>query len=202
MAQPVPFTRGYNFTGFSTANPASQQPGVKLDIEFDALKATTDQVLANLALIQRDDGKLANGSVVAESLASSALSAIFSAAIAAGLPIYVGPPGPAGAAGDLTLRLESYGAVGDANPTTGAGTDDTAALNAALAALNAAGGGTIKLGRKCYKIIGDITLPNRGDPNVNGVPNQYPYRITGLGYQMQSEGNIVPTGGSIRARLD
>ena len=34
-----------------------------MDVEFNAIKATLDQVLANIALIQRDDGALANRSV-------------------------------------------------------------------------------------------------------------------------------------------
>jgi hypothetical protein len=36
--------------------------GQALDVEFNDVKATTDQILANLKLIQRDDGALANGS--------------------------------------------------------------------------------------------------------------------------------------------
>lgn len=63
MAQPSPYVRRYNFTNFSTLNPSSQQPGTYLDAEFNAIKLTSDQTLANLKLIQRDDGALANASV-------------------------------------------------------------------------------------------------------------------------------------------
>lgn len=43
--------------------PTSPLPGNKVDDEFNAIKTTTDQIRANLELIQRDDGRLANGSV-------------------------------------------------------------------------------------------------------------------------------------------
>ena len=63
MTQPTAYTPAFNFTSFSASYPSSQQPGVSLDGEFNALKATTDGVLASIKLIQRDDGRLANGSV-------------------------------------------------------------------------------------------------------------------------------------------
>lgn len=62
-AQPTPYTRQHNFTDFTTNNPDLQQPGPWLDDEYNALQGTTNQILNNLALIQRDDGQLANNSV-------------------------------------------------------------------------------------------------------------------------------------------
>lgn len=47
-----------------------------LNDEFDAAALTTDQIRANLALIQRDDGALKNGIVTADSLAPSAFDAV------------------------------------------------------------------------------------------------------------------------------
>lgn len=70
MAQPSPYVRRYNFTNFSTLTPSAQQPGSYLDAEFNAIKVTSDQTLANLKLIQRDDGQLANQSVGAAQLKS------------------------------------------------------------------------------------------------------------------------------------
>ena len=63
MSQPTAYTRQYDFTGFSANYPSDQQPGVQIDAEFNAVKTTLDATLTNLALIQRDDGELANGSV-------------------------------------------------------------------------------------------------------------------------------------------
>jgi hypothetical protein len=63
MAQPTPYTRQYNFTNFATLNPTQPPPGVSLDAEFSAVKTTIDQTLANLRLIQRDDGQISNISV-------------------------------------------------------------------------------------------------------------------------------------------
>lgn len=47
-----------------------------LNDEFDAAALTTDQIRANLALIQRDDGALKNGIVTADALAPSAFDAV------------------------------------------------------------------------------------------------------------------------------
>lgn len=63
MAQPTNYNRQFNFSNFSTSNPSTPQPGVQLDNEYNAIELTLDQVLVNLALIQRDDGALANLSV-------------------------------------------------------------------------------------------------------------------------------------------
>lgn len=71
MGQPTPYTPATDFSeqeadaasGRSTVNTAA------LDAELAALGLTLGQVLANLALIQRDDGLLRNLSVHLESLA-------------------------------------------------------------------------------------------------------------------------------------
>ena len=70
MPQPTKYVRQFNFTDFSTSNPLDQQAGVDLDAEYNHIKTTTDQVIDNLALIQRDDGKLANNIVTADALAA------------------------------------------------------------------------------------------------------------------------------------
>lgn len=74
MTQPPAYVRDYSFTDFSSRTPAGQQPGVKLDAEFDAIGLTTDRIRDNLALIQRDDGALANGLVGISQLSASALA--------------------------------------------------------------------------------------------------------------------------------
>lgn len=63
MSQPPEYERQYSFTGYSQANPAALIPGAKIDQELNAAKQTMDAIRANLALIQRDDGALANDSV-------------------------------------------------------------------------------------------------------------------------------------------
>ena len=52
MSQPQPFSRSYSFTNFQAANPTTPLPGSAVDVEFNNVKATLDQVLTNLALIQ------------------------------------------------------------------------------------------------------------------------------------------------------
>jgi len=63
MAQPTPYVRQYNFTDYQTEHPSDPLPGSQVDIEYNTVKQTLDQILANLELIQRDDGALANQSV-------------------------------------------------------------------------------------------------------------------------------------------
>jgi hypothetical protein len=63
MAQPDTYTRRADFSAFAASQPTAPHSGVNLDAEFNAAKATLDQILANLVLIQRDDGRLGNNSV-------------------------------------------------------------------------------------------------------------------------------------------
>ncbi len=76
MAQPPEYTRSTNFNDFSTSNPSSPHQGSSLDAEFNDIKTTTDTIRTNLALLQRDDGKLANLAVHAESLSNAVLTLI------------------------------------------------------------------------------------------------------------------------------
>ena len=67
MSQPQAYQRVTDFSerdGDDTDHPALNQ-------EFDGAAQSINQVRANLALIQRDDGALKNGSVTADSLAPS-----------------------------------------------------------------------------------------------------------------------------------
>jgi len=65
---PTPYSRQYNFLTFSQNNPNTQQPGLQLDAEYNALKVTTDSIISRLAEVQRDDGALRNGVVTRDSL--------------------------------------------------------------------------------------------------------------------------------------
>lgn len=76
MPQPQPYDRQFSFTGFSSNYPSDPQPGVQIDGEFNAVKATLDAILSNLLKIQRDDGALRNSSVTLSSLATDVLTAI------------------------------------------------------------------------------------------------------------------------------
>jgi len=70
MAQPDAYSRLYSFTSFQAANPTTVLPADKVDGEYNLIKVTLDQILANLVLIQRDDGRLANLSVGRDQLAA------------------------------------------------------------------------------------------------------------------------------------
>lgn len=74
MAQPVAYTRQYDFSDFSTNFPSGQQPGTQLDAELDAVKATLDAIRTNLVLIQRDDGKPANATVHPDAFTAASLA--------------------------------------------------------------------------------------------------------------------------------
>jgi len=63
MPQPTPYNRITNFQNDQALHPTDPYPAPKVDQEYNAIKITTDEILQNLALIQRDDGELANDSV-------------------------------------------------------------------------------------------------------------------------------------------
>lgn len=71
MAQPVEYNRQYNFTNYQALNPTAPLPGDEVDNEFNSAKVTLDEIRARLALIQRDDGRLANGSVGFDQIAAA-----------------------------------------------------------------------------------------------------------------------------------
>lgn len=69
MSKPTPFRRSFNYQPLQPTNVP--EVGARLNAEFDALVVTLAEMRANLALIQRDDGKLANGSVELDALSST-----------------------------------------------------------------------------------------------------------------------------------
>jgi hypothetical protein len=69
VSQPPAYIPAHSFVSDSAI--LANFPGQALDVEFQDIKTTTDAIRANLALIQRDDGGLANGIVTYDSLAAS-----------------------------------------------------------------------------------------------------------------------------------
>jgi len=76
MAQPRAYTQTTNFNDFSSTNPADPHSGANLDTEFTELKQNTDDINANIALLQRDDGKLKNEAVHKDAFDQDALALI------------------------------------------------------------------------------------------------------------------------------
>lgn len=76
MAQPSPYNRAFNFSGYQAGNPTSPLPAGRIDEEFSRIKAVTDEIRAVIALIQRDDGELANASVGTDQLKVELLAGI------------------------------------------------------------------------------------------------------------------------------
>jgi hypothetical protein len=71
MSQPTAYTRQYDFSDFQASNPSTPLPATQIGAEYDAIKTTLDQILTNLALIQRDDTNLVNGSVGPDQLSTA-----------------------------------------------------------------------------------------------------------------------------------
>jgi hypothetical protein len=83
------------------------------------------------------------------------------------------------------VRPEDYGALGDGS------TDDYAAFAAALAALYAADGGTLKLAKKRYRINTAIVLTNDGT-HTGSTPSRQPaIQIIGEGSWASGQGGTV-----------
>jgi hypothetical protein len=86
VSQPAPYNRSFSFTNFQASQPSAPIPGSQVDLELGNVKKTFDGVLSNLALIQRDDGALANGSVTFDTLSP----ALQTAGLAPALPWVTG----------------------------------------------------------------------------------------------------------------
>lgn len=76
MSQPTAYARLYNFRQYQANNPAAPYVGSQHDAEFNAIALTLEEVLANLALVQRDDGALSNGIVTPDSLNTATINMI------------------------------------------------------------------------------------------------------------------------------
>jgi hypothetical protein len=76
MSQPPPYVRFQDYSDYQITHqlPGPALSGADFDADFDRLKTTLDAVLANLALIQRDDGALNNATVQPSSLSSAVLT--------------------------------------------------------------------------------------------------------------------------------
>jgi len=76
MAQPTPYVRQFDFSDHSAETPELPHSGTELDAEYNAIKTTLDQTLANLSVIQRDDTALANQSVGVPQLTADLLASL------------------------------------------------------------------------------------------------------------------------------
>ncbi len=78
MSQPVAYNRLSDFVAYALAHPAATYNPSDHDAELDAIETTLDGICTNLALIQRDDGLLRNGSVHQDAFSTTALALIAS----------------------------------------------------------------------------------------------------------------------------
>jgi hypothetical protein len=82
VSQPPALNRAFSFSNFQAANPSLPIPGSQVDLELNNVVATANAIRTNLALIQRDDGALANASVTYDALSP----ALQTAGLAPALP--------------------------------------------------------------------------------------------------------------------
>jgi hypothetical protein len=76
MSQPTRYHKSQDFAGAQSGNTLAPIPGAYFDTEFNLVQETLDQICDNLALLQRDDGALANGSVHPDALSASVVAMI------------------------------------------------------------------------------------------------------------------------------
>jgi hypothetical protein len=105
MAQPVAYTPVTSFVSYQAQQPWF--PGQNIDAELNALKATTDQIRTNLALIQRDDGSLSQFASIAIPAGGTAGKGFtFSTTVNFGVFFGSGAPTLQAAKGSLYLRSD------------------------------------------------------------------------------------------------
>lgn len=71
---PVRYQRYFDFTTYASQNPDKPLPGGSVDVEYNRIKTTTDQIIDRLALIQRSDGALADNIINTNSIADGAIT--------------------------------------------------------------------------------------------------------------------------------
>jgi len=76
MSQPRAYTQTTNFNDHSTIAPNDPHSGANLDTEFAEIKQNTDDLNTNIALLQRDDGKLNNEAVHKDAFDQDSLALI------------------------------------------------------------------------------------------------------------------------------
>jgi len=76
MGQPRTYTQTTTFTDHSTVSPDDPHSGADIDVEFVEVKQTLDDLNTNIALLQRDDGKLSNQVVHKDSFDQDALALV------------------------------------------------------------------------------------------------------------------------------
>lgn len=109
MAQP----QAYNRTADFTQQTGDETNHAGLNAEFDAAALSVNQLRDNLALIQRDDGQLANETVGLDQLKPE---------VRTGLPGPVGPQGPVGPTGPAgPTGPQGLGLPGNSGPIGPAG---------------------------------------------------------------------------------
>jgi hypothetical protein len=99
VAQPTPYDRVANFQDIQALSPSTPLPGQSVDAEFNAVANTFNEILANLAILQRDDTALANQSVGFDQLMAEVLVGINPATVWAAGTQYV--------AGDTVISFTS-----------------------------------------------------------------------------------------------
>ena len=175
MAQPRQYTQTTTFNDWTTTNPSDPHIGSKFDTEFTEIKQNTDDLNTNLALLQRDDGKLKNEAVHKDAFDQDALTLI-------GLKGYTvrgaWAAATAYASGDIITNNDSTYLTSTAHTSASAFSSDTAKWTLlANAAINVTGHsvdtlnglGTINLqgaswssGSKVITFTGDVGTPAVG----------------------------------------
>lgn len=74
MAQPTPYTRQTSLVTYARNNPAAPYNAALVDDEFNAVALSVNEAIANLGLIQRDDGGLRNAIVTPDALDTATIN--------------------------------------------------------------------------------------------------------------------------------
>jgi len=131
MAYPPAYTRTFSFTDYEVNFPGEPKPGDKLDAEYDDVSDALTATQANLALIPRADGALANDSVgedqlqdgifdgIADGITADAEAAAAAAAASASAAAGSAASASADAALALTSRNEAAGFAAQAGVSQG-----------------------------------------------------------------------------------
>jgi hypothetical protein len=137
MADPAPFTPGYDYTAFTAGLGDGTFPGPQIDADFQAVQAAIAGLVAAMLNVRRSDGKLQNESVAFESLGPTARQWILGVASGEATSAAIDARNEAEAFA-LAAAADAAIATGAVEPVEDAAAAATAAASAAAASAVAA----------------------------------------------------------------
>ena len=157
---PTLYERQFNFTNFGTNTPNAQQPGNKLDLEFNTIGNIVNHLRCRLSQIQRDDGYIRTELLpiddILTDLEAAKVAAIYEVDQAGQAAIV-----PINDAANMAIQAAGSATIASQSAQNSANSAQTLSSSAALSAMNALtykNQALVAL-TECQEILADLLAP-------------------------------------------